>query len=313
MRTLILWVDRLPLGLRLVLGALATALPFYFAALLSYLVASEAALGRPYGLALHASVVVVLLTLVVFAGRYAAVVRSALREDLERRRAALMHAYTFVDRFETQRLHAIHPTAATADPFVNSFVTSVDELQQIVYAAYQTFEAAFGKGIDASDRVDFEITFMTKSYNDGRITIPAYANREGRAPRSMLLRASETDIYERTVTAVIYREPRPSMRIIPDTSNRESEYQELYPGQRQRIKSSIIFPVLSDTNELLGTLVAHCDKTNFFLHDHEKYWDDMMEIFAKRIALIKRKMDVLSHIRSRGQREMTVEIPDFGF
>ena len=40
-------------------------------------------------------------------------------------------------------------------------------------------------------------------------------------------------------------------------------YAQLYPGELERLQSSVIYPILSDTNELLGTLVVHCDKTGF--------------------------------------------------
>jgi len=72
-----------------------------------------------------------------------------------------------------------------------------------------------------------------------------------------------------------------------------AEYHELYPGQKSRILSSVIYPVSSETNELLGTLVVHCNRIQFFLKEDSKYWSELLEIFSKRIALEKCKLDML--------------------
>ncbi|HEV7378031.1 MAG TPA: GAF domain-containing protein [Pyrinomonadaceae bacterium] len=313
MRRLIFWFDRLSLGWRLLIGAIFTAIPFYFAALLSHIVAESAKLNQPYRLALHAAIFIVLLTSVVFISRYTSIIRDTAKREIEERRAALMHAYTFIDRVEVKQFEDLHLQTNLEDNFIEAFVTSLGLLQRVVEATYSTFEAAFGKSLGNEERIDFEVTFMTKSYADGEITIPAYANREGRAPRSMLLKATTPNIYATTVTSVIYREVRPSMHIIEDTLSREADYHELYPEQKRRIRSSIVYPVLSDRNELLGTLVVHCDKANFFRHHHEKYWTDMLEIFAKRLAIVKAKMDVLMNLRANGTTQVSINIPEFGF
>ena len=312
-RRLISWFDRLSIGWRLLVGAISTAIPFYFAALLSHLVSQSAQLNQPYRLALHATIFLVLLTAVVFISRYVSTIRESTKREIEERRAALMHAYTFIDRVEIKQFEDFHLNTNLEHNFVEAFVTSVRLLQRVVEATYSTFEAAFGKSLGDDERIDFEVTFMTKSYTDGEITIPAYANREGRAPRSMLLKAKTPNIYDTTVTSVIYHEVRPSMHVIEDTAKRETDYHELYPEQKRRIRSSIVYPVLSDRNELLGTLVVHCDKANFFKHQHEKYWTDMLEIFAKRLAIAKAKMDVLMNLRSNGTTQILINIPEAGF
>jgi hypothetical protein len=134
---------------------------------------------------------------------------------------------------------------------------------------------------------------MTKSYIDGFITIPAAANRDGRQPRSMVLRAKNPVIYDDTVTAQVYEETRPRPHIIADTEGEGEDYAELYDDQKERIQSSIIYPVLSDTHELLGTLVVHCNKKDFFSSADARYWTDLLEVFEKRLALIKKRMDWL--------------------
>ena len=134
---------------------------------------------------------------------------------------------------------------------------------------------------------------MTKSYKDNYITIPAYSNRPKRAPISMSLREGKPDIYDNTVTADIYRETKPHMHIIENTNSSVDEYKELYPEQKSRIKSSIVFPVLSPQNKILATVVVHCDKDNFFKKNDFKFWNNLIEIFSKYIGLEKIKIDFL--------------------
>jgi GAF domain-containing protein len=81
------------------------------------------------------------------------------------------------------------------------------------------------------------------------------------------------------------------MRIISDTADPRSSYAEIYSDQRQRIRSSVVYPILSSEYELLGTLVLHCDRTAFFLEEDRKFWRDFCELFAKRIALEKQLLD----------------------
>src|SRR5260370_40590503 len=59
---------------------------------------------------------------------------------------------------------------------------------------------------------------MTRSYVDNEITIYASQNPDHRSPRSLLLRKNDKNIYDRTVTAEVYREVRPEIHIIEDTS-----------------------------------------------------------------------------------------------
>ncbi len=130
---------------------------------------------------------------------------------------------------------------------------------------------------------------MTKSYRDHQITIAAWANRNGRMPVSLAMRESDPSVYAKTVTGQVYQDARPHARLIEDTA--QYDYVELYDRQRDRIKSSVVYPVLSDGMVLLGTLVMHCDKAGFFRQDEIKFWGELLEVFAKRIALEKMKLD----------------------
>jgi len=106
---------------------------------------------------------------------------------------------------------------------------------------------------------------------------------------------------------MIYREQKPSIRIIENTCDSKYNYNELYDKQKNRIKSSIIYPVLSPKNELLGTIVVHCDKNGFFKNEKEKFWIELLEIFSKRIAIEKMKMDFLFNLTAQG--EISLKIP----
>ncbi len=302
------WFDALPEGVRIFGGALATAVVFYFAALLSTWISSVFQFGGYWALLAHAIVVIIFITFVAVVSRSLAVIRNERQRVTSERRDALMLAYSNMDRFESGLLSQVRNTKISADTFVERFVTSLTCVQKIVEAVYNTFEAAYGRSSDSDERTDFEATFMTKSYTDGEITIPASANREGRTPRSMVLRAKNSKIYENTVTATIYRADRPTIHITEDT---EAEpYEEIYPRQKDRIKSSIVFPVLSDTNELLGTLVVHCNKSGFFLRTDQSYWTDMLEVFAKRIAVLKLRMDELVSYRQSMAGKIEILIPE---
>jgi putative methionine-R-sulfoxide reductase with GAF domain len=109
----------------------------------------------------------------------------------------------------------------------------------------------------------------------------------------MLLREKNIDIYSDTVTASIYRRGLAEPVVVEDTEDSHNKYSELYAGQKRRIKSSIIYPVLSDSNQILGTIVAHCDQKLFFKEKDVKKWIEMLEIYSKKIALEKVKLDVL--------------------
>jgi GAF domain-containing protein len=311
MKRFVVWYDSRSQIVRTLLGSLAIAVPFYCSGLLQHSIGQVAKTGGVYPLAAHATVLIVLVTIVVTMARVVSLVRESLYQEEQARRTALMRAYAYTDRLICMRLADARRTPIEKSTFIDVLCTSRDSIQRLVEAAYSTFEAAFGAGMTSDERIDFEVTFMTRSYDDGEITIPACANREGRTPRSMVFRQDNQKIYDNTVTAQIYREARPSIHVVENTD--EPDYDELYPGQKARIRSSIVFPVLSDTNELFGTLVVHCDRPGYFRRHDSKYWTDMLEIFAKRIALDKARMDVLWKIKSNGPEHLGRLVPHAWF
>ena len=304
------WYDNLPTSLRLCFLALFTALPFYFSAFLSYSVSQTANLQGYKGLGLHSAIFIVLLAIVVFIYRYITFLRQEKMRATSERNAAIMHAHAQSERLIIDDLMKLNNVDIFGENFQESFLVSIKDVQRIVQAAYNTFEGSFGKSNTIEQRIDFEVTFMTKSYTDNEITIPASANREGRAPGSMILRENNPKIYDNTVTASVYRETRPTIHIIEDTLNSEAGYHEIYSGQTDRIKSSIIYPVFSDKNILLGTLVVHCDKPGYFKKSDAKYWIEILEIFSKRIALCKLKLDmIVNHLKTADTENIKIKKP----
>ena len=163
-------------------------------------------------------------------------------------------------------------------------------IQLAVNKCYDFFYSSFGEGNRLIEKTKFEVTYMTLSYKDSKITIPCSCNREKRTPTSMLMRANNPDIYKNTITAEIYREYaedcKPTFKIIEDTSRGSSHrqrYQFVYENQQERIKSSVVLPILSHKNELLGTLVVHCNSTCFFKEDQRAFWYEILQLFASEL------------------------------
>lgn len=286
----------------MLISSFFTVTPFYLSAILSYYVSIKYPSMSVLTIGMQTVVFITVLTIVVLFYRVIVYARENKDKEKAKRISTLSHAYVQMQRLTIDRINRNY----SENP-QNIFTVSTADIQKIVDLAYNTFEASYGTSDSSDNRIDFEVTFMTKSYRDNKITIPASANRDRRSPISMLGRSDNNTIYDNTVTALVYRETRPHTRIIEDTSNPDVEYQELYSGQSQRIKSSIVHPVLSERNRILGTLVVHCDAKNFFKKDDIKYWQDVLEVFAKELALLRLKFDQIFET-TQGQGEFVVKI-----
>lgn len=215
-----------------------------------------------------------------------------------------------------QREHNIHKTGyVTLNREINNYIQivrefsnfsvthklqkTVDLMKNAVTQLYETLEAEYGTAVSVEDHIEFEVTFMTNSLKDGKLTIASWANRDGRAPKSLAKRDLDINIYSETETAKLYADENRTVRVVTSTST--SEYKELYPGQKLRIQSSIIYPVVDDTSALLGTLVVHCDRDRFFHFNDVKLWRELLEPYTKRLALARIALDklVLEHPRQQ--------------
>jgi GAF domain-containing protein len=167
-------------------------------------------------------------------------------------------------------------------------------IEKLMRSLYVTLEAHYADQGFLDELIRFETTFMTESYRDNEITIAAWANKDGREPVSLQSRRTKADLYKDTETARAYHatSEEERFRIIEDTTN-DRRFHKVYGGQTDRIKSIIVYPVRNDKNEILGTLVAHCDERSFFKEAERTYWRELLEIFAKRIALEKKRLDLV--------------------
>jgi GAF domain-containing protein len=292
MKKLVKQYEALPSLTRILIASLVPAGTFMVGAIFELWVDHAAHESGWKTFLLYLVCFLILFTLIAALAENFRLARELMRREREKKTLTFLDAHKRHHAVNTGRLKDLEAASVHSDTFIHNFIASEKVIQSTVDAAYQTFESAYGGSVRSEDRIDFEVTFMTKSYQDGYITIPACANKDGRNPRSMVLRKTHLDIYDRTVTADVYRADRPSMRIIEDTKQTNT-YSELYPSETDRIRSSIIYPVLSSENVLLGTLVVHCDRPHFFKQQNQKYWGDILEVFAKRIALEKKKLDIL--------------------
>jgi GAF domain-containing protein len=217
------------------------------------------------------------------------------QDELERRRA-ISYAVSQGNNLISMQISEMQRAIADQDVSPIDALCCVACMKEIVRKTYQYFESHHGQSERFSDRIDFEVTFMTRSYIDDGITIPAYENRQGRAPFSMKDRPNNSHLYDRTVTASVYKETRPNIRIVEDTADPKSRYTELYDGQKERIRSSVIYPVLSTANELIGTLVVHCNSPGFFKASDSPFWRELLEVYAVRLAFEKTKLDLIKKV-----------------
>lgn len=297
-----LWILGRPRFQRLLMQAFITAVTFYGAAFLSLNIESTIQTEQSF-LYVHLPVFLLVLTALVFLFNFFSTTVEIVREKREHQKDTISHAYVQVDRLLSNRSAVIERSSGDRELLAKQFTYSLNNVKSIIDTTYNIFESVYGRSALPANRIDFEVTFMTKSLKDNEITIPAAANRDHKQPRSMIMRNADTTIYDNTVTAEIYEMDRPQMRIISDTT--KESYAELYEDQKKRICSSVVYPVLSNSNRLLGTIVVHCDKSGFFSRGDRKYWESLLEIFAKRIAMETITMEALRSL----QTDSVVEIP----
>ena len=204
------------------------------------------------------------------------------REKLAREYATHRSGYQTLNR-EISQYIAIVRRFKIGDPQLAQ--APVQLMHNACRDLYETLEADYGVGVSVSEHIEFEVTFMTRSIVDNEITIAAWANRDARAPKSLARRNQNPNIYAGTETDRLYQDDNLTPRFVSSTDTQT--YKELYPGQKTRIKSSVIWPVVDDEFALHGTLVVHCDRVGFFLIASEKLWRELLEPYTKRLALAR--------------------------
>ncbi len=303
--TIFKWYDSLSIWPRIFFNALSASLPFYFAAFLSSSVAEAYKATTKTAFFIHFAVFGVLITVITFIYRLLCFYHTAYKEEMQEEHKALFRAFTLCDRRVIKQHKIIKNSFSDPGTKISDLIANVERIQEIVDDTYSTFESIYGNQERSGERINFEVTFMTNSYEDMKITIPCSANRSGRKPRSMVLRKENPNIYDDTETAKIYIAKRPNSIIVSDTS--DPTYAQLYTTQKERIKSSIIYPVLCEDNIVLGTLVVHCDRAGFFTNEKERFWSDLLEVFSKRISVEKMKLDMMDRVTRQDTLNVTLQ------
>lgn len=230
---------------------------------------------------------ILVVAVVSFVAR--AIVR--LRTDFTSSRAeAIAFVHSQLDGLVSKEQRCVE----TKDRIIDIPGSPLVNIENLIQSLYELFDAKYQDDSVPGERIYIETCFMTRSYKDNRITISAWANNDGRKPTSLSIRPSQPDIYDRTITADLYRESakkRPEPRLIEDTAS-DPNYVHLYPTQHQRIKSTIVYPVLSTSSQLLGALVATADRPSYFRSSDRAYWYSIMDLYERRLGLEFLRLDV---------------------
>ena len=277
---------------RLVVEAILVAFAAYFAAIASNWMSDKLKADGLTDLAISFVAVLLVSTGALFLFWQ---LQAGPDAELQKRSKILLNARSQLDEALAAELSELG-----SNPTLDQAGVAKANINRLVRGLYRCLDANYADSDVPGSRVNFEVTFMTRDYADGFVTIIAWANRDGRAPKSLAQRPAKPDVYESTVSAQVYREASsqlPTLRIIEDT-HATHDYSELYAGQKSRIQSSAVYPVLDAENKLLGTLVAHCDKANFFRNEDLKFWRDLNELFGLRLSIEKSKLDKVSQAPS---------------
>lgn len=161
-------------------------------------------------------------------------------------------------------------------------VTPLNNIRAIVESAHRELERHYA----VPARRGFKVNFMTRSFKDDEITIAAWANKAERRPSSLNRRAKDPRYYATTKAAEVYRMDEPLPILVDDTHRPEhSRNYVLDSHQRDRIRSHLVWPVLSPRHDLLGTFVIDCTEMGFFRPEDELLWEDFCEAHARPLAL----------------------------
>lgn len=271
----ILTFSRRPAIRAALLGALA-----YSSGVVVNLVTADTAGGMRLGLLLGGGLVACSLLAVITYFLEASSRKE--RERLEREYATHRSGYQTLSR-EISQYISLARTLQPGDALLAAAPRSL--MFNACRDLYETLETEYGYKVSVSEHIEFEVTFMTCSIYDAEITVAAWENRDRRAPKSLAGRKADPKLYSGTETYLLYQDKNRTARFVSSTSG--TAYKELYPGQKKRIRSSVIWPVVDDEFGLHGTLVVHCDREDFFSSKSEKLWREMLEPYTKRLALAR--------------------------
>ncbi|HEY8225907.1 MAG TPA: hypothetical protein VIG25_11550 [Pyrinomonadaceae bacterium] len=174
----------------------------------------------------------------------------------------------------------------TIDELRSVLICDLERISGLIKAAWEVVNSHHNISTAATERINFEMTLITASLRDSELTIASWCNRDNIRPKSLGLRAEgEKEIYRRTEAAKMITRRGMETLVIEDTSDPATDYEALYEGQKTRIRSSVLHPVLSPKGQHLGVLVLHCEREDFFRNEDCRYWHELFSVFAPSIAL----------------------------
>jgi len=208
------------------------------------------------------------------------------REALER---AIADARERITKLSVQNLARcdviMGKDTVSIDELRSVLICEVDRIGALITAAWEVINSHHNVSVTAIERINFEITLFTPSLRDSELTIACWCNRDNLRPKSLRLREEDPKIYDRTEAAKMISKRVTDTIVIEDTSDPTKNYEHLYEGQKERIRSSVLHPILSPKNEHLAVLVLHCERTGFFRDKDRRYWHELFSVFAPSIAL----------------------------
>ncbi len=210
--------------------------------------------------------------------------------NLQAQERAIADARERVNKLSIQHLAScdaiVEKKEFTANELRSVLICEIDRISGLVTAAWEVVNSHHNRIAAATERINFELTLITPSFRDSELTIAAWCNRDNRRPKSLLLRdENNIKIYGRTEAAKMISSRIMDTIVIQDTSDPNANYESLYEGQKVRIRSAVLHPILSPKSEHLGVLVLHCERAGFFLKDDRRYWHELFTVFAPSIAL----------------------------
>lgn len=214
----------------------------------------------------------------------------ALADAQERQDRTIVDARERITKLNVQHLALcdaiMEKDIVSPDEFRSVLICEIDRIAELIIAAWEVVNSHHNVNVTATERINFELTLITPSLRDSELTIASWCNRDNRRPKSLLLRdEGDKHIYQRTEAAKLISNRVTDTIVIEDTSAPTENYEALYEGQKARIRSSVLHPILSPKSVHLGVLVLHCDRTGFFRAGDVRYWHELFSVFAPSIAL----------------------------
>ncbi|HSE19584.1 MAG TPA: hypothetical protein VLB46_21165 [Pyrinomonadaceae bacterium] len=212
------------------------------------------------------------------------------KRDREIRERAIADARERITKLNVEHLvscDALMENESVSLPELRSvLICELDRIHRLITAAWEVVNSHHNVSVATTDRLNFEMTLITQSLCDSELTIASWCNRDNFRPKSLLLRTKgDKTIYRRTEAAKMIEKRITDTVVIEDTSAPTENYEPLYEGQKMRIRSSVLHPILSPKSEHLAVLVLHCERTKFFRLGDTRYWRELFSVFAPSIAL----------------------------